>query len=624
MMESLRNFLTGPRLFFVIAACALPFVFLGTSSLGTVFGGSLGTINGEDVTEADLNVAQNITVQRFKSIYGEEFDFNLLDEEMQFDQIKQELIVQKVLLSEARSLGLINENTRREAKKDIVKNPLFQLDGVFDENIYEAQVNSNGQTKDGYIDLMTDLKAIELYRSSLASLNFSTDIEALNIANLLEQTVDVDFVKIDSDSLKKNIVNTDEELKDFYNSNQVLFYSEEKRSFKYITLSPENYNERVSVPEDYLDNAYSEYLSRADERTQIRFAHIMIDKANHDSPSDAFKVIQEVQQKLSSGEDFSDLASVYSDDIVSKDIGGDLEYFASDIFPVEFADEISELGLNEISSIVELEDTLHILKITEFNEAEILSMEEMKQDIIDDLIDTESLALMNDDAAILNEMIAANDSIDSIANIVEQTIESSEMLTKNNFDFFEEDSRIKEFVFNPNSDLGSLEIIELDDSLIIVSLKEIQESTLNSFENILNQVNEKLSATKAVEKQNLLITEIESAKSNDNLDSFISAYNFISKDSFVDVNRYSSLIPQEILIEVFNTKAGDSISVSARNGDTYILDLVNMNSPSEESIEVLLEQYKSFSDERFSSKMSEIINDDVFNNAKVNLTNLVF
>ena len=624
MMESLRNFLTGPRLFFVIAACALPFVFLGTSSLGTVFGGSLGTINGEDVTEADLNVAQNITVQRFKSIYGEEFDFNLLDEEMQFDQIKQELIVQKVLLSEARSLGLINENTRREAKKDIVKNPLFQLDGVFDENIYEAQVNSNGQTKDGYIDLMTDLKATELYRSSLAALNFSTDTEALNIANLLEQTIDIDFVKIDSDALKKNIVNTNEELEDFYKSNQVLFYSEEKRSFKYITLNPENYIERVVVPDDYIDNAYSEYLSRANERTQIRFAHIMIDKANHDSSSDAFKIIQEVEQKLSSGENFSELASIYSDDIVSKDIGGDLEYFASDIFPTEFADAINNLDLNDVSPIVELEDTLHILKITEFNEAEILSMEEMQQDIIDDLIDTESLALMNDDASILDEMIAANDSIDSIANVVEQTIESSEMLTQNNFNFFEEDARIKEFVFNPNTVIGSLEIIELGNSTIIIALNEIQESTLNNFENIINEVNEKLSATKAVEKQNLLITEIESAKSNDSLDSFISAYSFISKDSFVEVNRYSSLIPQEILTEVFKTKAGDSISVSARNGDTYILDLINMNSPSKESIEALLEQYKSFSEERFSSKMSEIINDDVFNNARVNLTNLVF
>ena len=221
-MESLRNFLTGPRLFIVIAACALPFVFLGTSSLGTVFSGSLGTINGEEVTEADLNVAQNITIQRFKSIYGEEFDFNLLDEQIQFDQIKQELILQKVLLSEARSLGFVNENTKREAKKDIIKNPAFQLDGVFDENIYEAQVNSNGQTKDGYIDLITDLKAIELYRDSLASLNFTTDKEALDIAYLLEQTIDVNFVKINSEVLKKSIVNTDQELEDFYNSNQIL------------------------------------------------------------------------------------------------------------------------------------------------------------------------------------------------------------------------------------------------------------------------------------------------------------------------------------------------------------------------------------------------------------------
>ena len=146
----------------------------------------------------------------------------------------------------------------------------------------------------------------------------------------------------------------------------------------------------------------------------------------------------------------------------------------------------------------------------------------------------------------------------------------------------------------------------------------------NVFENIINEVSEMLSKSKAVEKQNLLISEIEVAKSNDSLDSFISAYNFISKDSFIEVNRYSSLMPQEILAEVFKQKTGNSISLSARNGDSYILDLVNMNSPAEESIEVLLEQYKSFSEERLSSKMSEIINEDVFNNARVNLSNLVF
>ena len=69
-MESLRNFLTGPRLIFVVLVCAVPFVFLGTGSLQTAFTGSFGSINGEDVTENDIQIAANSAVSRFKSIYG--------------------------------------------------------------------------------------------------------------------------------------------------------------------------------------------------------------------------------------------------------------------------------------------------------------------------------------------------------------------------------------------------------------------------------------------------------------------------------------------------------------------------------------------------------------------------
>ena len=74
-MESLRNFLTGPRLFIVIAACALPFVFLGTSSLGSTFQPSFGSVNGENISEADVQAASNTINQRFKSVYGDDFDF---------------------------------------------------------------------------------------------------------------------------------------------------------------------------------------------------------------------------------------------------------------------------------------------------------------------------------------------------------------------------------------------------------------------------------------------------------------------------------------------------------------------------------------------------------------------
>ena len=49
MMDSLRNFLSGPGGIVVILLLGLPFVFLGTGSLGTGFSGSFGSINGEDL-----------------------------------------------------------------------------------------------------------------------------------------------------------------------------------------------------------------------------------------------------------------------------------------------------------------------------------------------------------------------------------------------------------------------------------------------------------------------------------------------------------------------------------------------------------------------------------------------
>ena len=240
-MNSLRNFLTGPRLIAVVLVCALPFVFLGTSSLSTVFTGSFGTINGEEVTEADLNMASNTAISRLKSIYGEDFEFDVLDEETKAALIKQELISQKVLLSQARALGFINDTSIEEAKKSIIQTPQFQVEGVFNENVYEAQVNSNGYTKDGYVDLITDMYASEVFRNSLVTTNFVTQKEIYKLVSLLEQTSDIKFTKISFDGLKNEIINTVEELTDYYNNNNINFYSEEKRNFSYLILDQSDY-----------------------------------------------------------------------------------------------------------------------------------------------------------------------------------------------------------------------------------------------------------------------------------------------------------------------------------------------------------------------------------------------
>lgn len=623
-MESLRNFLTGPRLIFIVLLCALPFVFLGTGSLTSMFGGSFGSINGEDVTENDLQLASNTAVQRFKSIYGEEFDFDMLSEEVRSESIKQELIVQKVLQAEARSLGLFNKNTISEAKKDIVKTPQFQVEGMFNENVYEAQVNSSGYTKESYIDLMANLLASELYRNSLSGINFVTKNELLEIASLLEMTSDISFTKISYQGLKDNLVNTSEELLDYYDKNQILFFSDQERQFEYIVLDQIDYKDNVEIPEGYLENAYKDYLSNFDSSAQTRISHIMIDKNNYESTSEAFDQIKKVQDLLINGNDFSDLASEYSEDVVTKENGGDLDYFERDIFPEEFEEGIKNLGLGDFSKIIDLEDTLHIIKVTEINKQEPLSEDLVTDELIDELVELESLALMNDDFSLLEDLILENNSIEEISEYINKEVSRSNTFTKSNYDFYIDDFAIRDYLFSEDSQINEPFAIELEGKVIVVSISLIVEPKLQPFEKVAEDVADLLSETKAIEKLKLVENEFKTIDSKEDQVGFMKAYDFMSQDTFINVKRYSALLPQEVLTEIFNNKPNTILNINANNGDKYIVEINNFNQLSEDEINSVTIEYTNFSQERFSSKMSEIINEDVFESARINLKNVSF
>ena len=624
MMESLRNFLTGPRLLIVVLVCALPFVFLGTSSLGMTFNTSFGNINGEDVKEIDLQIASNSTVQKFKSVYGEEFDFDMLDEEFKADAIKQELIIQKVLYSGAKSMGLINQSTELEIKKEIIKSPRFQVDGEFNENVYEAQVNSSGFTKESYIEIMTGLSASELYRSSLNAVNFVTDQELYQLASLLEKSTNIDFIKINFNNLKSEIVNTEDEIKNFYEANEILFFSDEQKSFKYLILDQSDYSELIEVPDSYLEDGYQNYLNEFVNAAQTRISHIMIDKNNYETREDAFDSINKIEELLKNGDNFSELASVYSEDIVTSDIGGDLEYFDKDIFPIEFNEAIKDLELNEVSKIVELEDTFHILKITEKNLSKPLSADEVKDNLLAELIETESYALMLDEFTNLEDMIFNNDSFDQISMASSKTVYTSDLYTKNNFDFDSNNQIIKDYLFSPNTIIGEPFSVDLGNRIIIMALDKLIEPQLQSLESVKDSVINMIANSKAEEKMNLLATEIQSFSNDDEKNKFIDAYNYVESDSFVDVKRYSSLLPREVLNKVFINQADTIISEDASNGDKYIVTIKKFNQPLDTDIQNIIEEYNTFSEEIFVTRMNQIVNNDIFESARVNLNNLIF
>ena len=129
---------------------------------------------------------------------------------------------------------------------------------------------------------------------------------------------------------------------------------------------------------------------------------------------------------------------------------------------------------------------------------------------------------------------------------------------------------------------------------------------------------------KAVEKKTLLVEEVNAAKLDGSLDSVISAYTYIVKDNFVEVKRNSSLLPPEILSELFKYSSGEAMSMDSNNGDTFMIDVLKVTQPSGEYLSEIIEQYQSIAEQRVTQNMSTIINEDLFDNARINLNNSVF
>ena len=618
MMDSLRNFLTGYRLAIIIGLLALPFVFLGTSSLGTVFGGSYGSVNGEDISELDFSVAANMRANKLKETYGEEFDFNELDAQIQTTLINQELISQKVFLSEVRSLGLINNKETNITKKIIVNEPAYKDElGNFDEAIFESFVGQNGFSKNEYIELSTNLNVVEKYKSALSASTFQLTSETRGLASILEKKADIDFIKIDFKQLKNTIKNSLEDQVAYYNDNKEIFLSDELRSFDYFALTADDYKNKVNIPDNYASEYYESYLLKANASEQKRIAHVMVNKSNYESVADAQEKIDNISINIQSGSSFEKIVAEYSEDIVTKDNGGDLEFFDEEIFPAEFSNALAGLNVGDITSIIELEDSFHILKVTEVLKDKIRSFEDIEKEVIEELIFSESLALLNDDFSQLDDLALEGQSFTDLANYV--NAETSSMDLQSTSTISDLDEKVQNIIFDEFIQINTPQVIDLDGSLYVVSVSEIKAPELKLFSEVQTEVNNDLININASLKKSEIEKEFGLLSTTEEKRSFEEQNSFASFETFKDIKRYSSLLPQEVITEIFNASTGFELSVTSSNGDHYFVNIKNFNPPSQEEIDEASAQYSSFDTERLISRMNGILSDDLFDNAKVNL-----
>jgi peptidyl-prolyl cis-trans isomerase SurA len=146
-----------------------------------------------------------------------------------------------------------------------------------------------------------------------------------------------------------------------------------------------------NVGEKELRDFYLKNADRYGTEESYRPGHILLKVPKEATPEEVREIrakCQKVQAKIRAGEDFGELAILYSEDISSKD-RGDLGVFKKGELLPAFEKEALRLKVGEVSEVVRTDFGFHIIKLLNRKGGDPLPFEEVKEKVRADYLEKE-------------------------------------------------------------------------------------------------------------------------------------------------------------------------------------------------------------------------------------------
>jgi len=369
LIQRLRDGSEGVLAKVIVGLIIIVFGLFGFGSITTFLAPvpKVATVNGQDVTQQAMEFA----VERSRRV--------LQDSRTPLDQINEDELRENVLrnlisreiFSQATSEfdlhysdALIDDRITSGDLSD-----LFKVDGVFNADQFQNVIRTAGYTPLVYRD---EIRAESLFSQMLSGIRqsaFVTETEGKRYSSLLSQTRDLAYLEIRVDRLIDEVSVSDEEIEEYYADRFGEFITEETVNLEYVELKHEQLAAELEVDEEALKQYYLENQGDYSTDESHRFAHILIEPSDDLSMEEAQLKANEVYGRIKRGEDFSALAGGESDDMGSRDKGGDLGFNPEGTFFPEFEDAAYSLALGQVSEPVETEIGYHIIKLLELDQA---------------------------------------------------------------------------------------------------------------------------------------------------------------------------------------------------------------------------------------------------------------
>ena len=509
-------------------------------------------VNSKDISFGEFN----LEFSRLSSMFSD----SDVSEEIINEITRNSIISKELLFQRATKL---NMDLSEEFLNNLIANDSsFVINGEFDTALFSGYMARLGFTINDYRNLVKSKYLANNLSDFISRSEFSLETDALKFIRATNQQRSLSFIKLDLEKMSKEEAIPETDVLNFYQQNQFRFIDPKKVSLNYIVLTDELFKRDIQVSEEEVQDEMT-FLENGTENSQTRVSHIQLSFTNEEEKNEQFLVASSILEKTKDIA-FEKLAEEFSDDFGSSMNGGDLGYTDGSILPEEFESEIINLQVNEVSEVIEMNNSLHILKITEKNE-QVFSKEDVKNQIIL----TKSSERLNQSLIEIEDNYFG-ESLDKLSSDLSFSIKSTELITENNLPNNLKSFNVSNEIFSQtdtgNQFFGPYE--NENGSFLLFELKEIKEESLLSQAEATQEIKEILQLEKARKSILEKSASYEVKAQNNDLSEF-NSYSLIKRDS--------SLLPDNLLTDLFSIDLVKPIFVSTQdNGDIYVVKLTKV------------------------------------------------
>lgn len=503
MLEKIRDGSQGVIAKGILVLVILSFAFAGVSSyLGSTTDVPAAEVNGDKITKAELEQAYQSERSRMEQQLGEMFAALSADEKY-LQSIKQSvlerLVADKLIDQAAKAMGL------RVSDEQIVAamraEPAFQTDGKFDNDRYQAILRQLGYQPQTFRDMMrVDMTRRQL-TAALVGTEFVLPGEAKQLAELQGQTRDVRYVIVDSAPFLATAVVTDEQVKNYYDANQGQFMSPEMVSLEYVELNAADFAKNNPVSDEEAQTYYEEHKAQYVSNEKRLAAHILVMPGNDEAAAKA--KAEDLAKQLDSGAYFADLAKANSDDTLSAEQGGKLDWFEPGVMDPAFDAALFALNKGQHSAVVKTDFGFHIIKLLDVQSGATVPFADVKAKIVAQLQDKKAVdQFYSLQSKLADTSYEVPDTLSETAKAVGVDVKTTALFSRDNAPAELNKPDLVKAAFSETVMLKGLnsEVIELEPNhVVVIRVKEHHDAGTLALAEVKANITERLKQDQANE-----------------------------------------------------------------------------------------------------------------------------